>query len=192
MKNDELQALVERVLHSDYFPTGRFFQERLLQTQQRIIREHELKRNLKQQRQKANAREDILLKCKKCKIVACSGSDVFSIENATHYVVPDEEFNKHKIVKRPHQPPKQMTQSMYKTHRIYCANCDADWGIMCIWPSEGYEFPLLKCKKFIFEIRGDSHSVKKWSDVPFKISPISARCPNSDSTESDWLASLSS
>ena len=185
MKNDELQALVERVLHSDYFPTGRFFQERLLKTQQRIIRERELKRNLKKQQQKANAREDILLRCKKCKTVACSGSDVFSIENATHYVVPDEEFNRHKIVKRPHRPPKQMTQSMYKTHRIYCAECDADWGIMCIWPSEGYEFPLLKCKKFIFEIRGDSHSVKKWSDVPFKISPISARCSNSDSTESD-------
>ena len=186
MKNDELQALVERVLHSDYFPTGRFFQERLLQAQQRIIRECELKRSLRQQRQKANAREDILLRCKKCKTVACSGSDVFSVENATHYVVPDEEFKAKKIVKRPHQPPKQMTQSMYKTHRIYCANCDADWGIMCIWPSDGDEFPLLKCKKFIFEIRGDSHSVKKWSEVPFKIFPISARCRlNSGSTESD-------
>ena len=182
MKNDELQALVDKVLR-DYFPTGRFLLEDLLQKQQQIIQQRELKRSLKQQRQKTNA-EDIRLRCKKCKTFACSGSDIFSVENATYYLVPDKEFKAHKIVTRPHHSPMQMTKSMNKTHKIYCAKCDADWGIMCIWPSEGYEFPVLKCRSFIFEIRGVTHSIRKWSDVPLEVLPLSAYCLNSDS-ESD-------
>ena len=174
MKNDELQALVDKVLQNNYFPTGQFLLEHLSQKQQQIIRERELKRSLKQQRQKTNAGEDIRLRCKRCKTFACSGSDVFSVENATHYVVPDKEFKAHKIVTKPHHSPMQMTKSMNKTHKIYCANCDADWGIMCIWPSEGYEFPVLKCKSFIFEIRGVSRSIRKWSDVPLEILSLSA------------------
>ena len=183
MKNDELQALVDKVLR-DYFPTGRFLLEDLLPKQQQIIQQRELKRSLKQQRQKTNAGEDIRLRCKKCKTFACSGSDIFSVENATHYLVPDKEFKAHKIVTKPHHSPMQMTKSMNKTHKIHCAKCDADWGIMCIWPSEGYEFPVLKCKSFIFEIRGVMRSIRKWSDVPLEVLPLSAYCLNSDS-ESD-------
>ena len=125
MKNIELQALVDEVLLGGYFPTGPFLQEMLCESQQKIIQERRLKRKLKQQ-QKTNAGGDIRLICRKCKRVACSGSDIFTVENSTHYVVPDEEFKAHKIVKRPHHSPKQMTQSMNKTHKIYCAECDAD------------------------------------------------------------------
>ena len=181
IKNDELQALVNEVLQDNFFPTGQHLLEHLSQKQHQIIRERELKRSLKQQCQRTNAGEDIRLRCKRCKTFACSGSDVFSVENATHHVVPDKEFKAHKIVIKPHHSPKQMTKSMNKTHKIYCANCDADWGIMCIWPSEGYEFPVLKCKSFIFEIRGVSRSIRKWSDVPLEILPLSAYCLNNDS-----------
>ena len=181
MKNIELQALVDEVLLGGYFPTGPFLQEMLCSSQQKIIQERRLKRKLKQQQQKTNAGGDIRLRCRKCKTFACSGSDIFTVENSTHYVVPDEEFKAHKIVKRPHHSAKQMTQSMNKTHKIYCTECDADWGIMCIWPKEGHEFPVLKCKSFIFEIKGDRQHVKKWSDVTFEIPPL---CLNSDS-ESD-------
>ena len=180
MKNIELQALVDEAL-LDYFPTGPFLQEMLCESQQKIIQERKLKRKLKQQHQKTNVGRNIRLICKKCKTVACSGSDIFTVENSTHYVVPDKEFKAHKIVKRPHHSPKQMTQSMNKTHKIYCANCDADWGIMCIWPSEGHEFPVLKCMSFIFEIGGVRQYIKKWSDVTFEIPPLFL---NSDS-ESD-------
>ena len=180
MKNIELQALVDEAL-LDYFPTGPFLQEMLCESQQKIIQERKLKRKLKQQCQKTNAGRNIRLICKKCKTVACSGSDIFTVENSTHYVVPDKEFKAHKIVKRPHHSPKQMTQSMNKTHKIYCASCDADWGIMCIWPSEGHEFPVLKCVSFIFEIEGVRQYIKKWSDVTFEIPPLFL---NSDS-ESD-------
>ena len=186
IKNDELQALVDKVLQDSYFTTGRFLLKHLSQKQQQIIQEHELKRSLKQQQQKTNA-EDIRLRCKRCKTFACSGSDVFSVENATHYVVPDKEFKAHKIVIKPHHSPMQMTKSMNKTHKIYCANCGADWGIMCIWPSEGYEFPVLKCKSFIFEIRGVLRSIKKWSDVPLEILPLSAYCLSNDSVSDQSL-----
>ena len=176
MKNIELQTLVDEVL-LDYFPTGRFLQEKLRESQQKILQVCESKRKLQQQQQKINSRRDIELKCNVCKTVACSGSNIFSVENSTQYIVPDEEF-KHKIVKKPHPSPKQLTQKMNKTHKIHCAKCDADWGNMCIWSKGGHEFPVLKCKSFIFEIRGVTRSIKKWSDAPFKILPLFT---NSDS-----------
>ena len=108
MKNIELQTLVDELL-LDYFPTGRFLHEKLCESQQKVLQDCESKRKLQQQQQEKNSRKDIELKCNVCKIVACSGSNIFSVENSTQYVVPDEEF-KHKIVKRPHPSPKQLTQ----------------------------------------------------------------------------------
>lgn len=175
MKNFDLQSLVYEVL-LEYFPAGCVFQQQLLQKQQQMIQDCELKRSLKQQRQKANAREDILLKCKTCKRVACSGSDVFSVDKSTHHVVPDKEFKVRKIVTE----PKQVTHSMKITQKIQCVKCGDDWGVMCIWPNQGHEFPVLKCKSFIFQIRGVPHSISKWSDVPFEILPLSAYNVDSD------------
>ena len=182
MKNSELQSLVDKVL-LDYFPADRDFQEQLLQKQQQIIQRNELIRFSKQQHQKTIAREDVLLRCKKCKTVACSGLDIFSTENSTHHVVPDKEFKACKIVTKPHHSPKRITHSMKITQKIHC-KCGADWGVMCIWPNEGYEFPVLKCKSFIFEIHGVPHNIIKWSAVPFEILPLSAYCVDNGS-ESD-------
>ena len=173
IKNGGLQALVEEVLQNR-FPTGQIFQDLFRQRQQEIIRDHELMKSLKQQKQKTRPRSDVRLSCKKCKTFACCGSDIYTVENASHYVVPDEEF-KLKIQIKPHPSPKKLSKTMEKTHKIYCVNCDADWGIMCVWPKEGHEFPVLKCVNFIFEtspgIRG---AIKKWSDVPFEILPLSS------------------
>ena len=183
MKNSELQSLVDKVL-LDHFPTGCVFQEQLLQKQQQMIRDGELKRSLKHQQQKTNAREDILLKCKTCKAVACSGSDVFFVDKSNHHVVPDKAFKVHKIVTKPHHSPKQIMHSMKRTQKIHCVKCGNDWGVMCIWANRGHELPVLKCKSFIFEIRGVPHSISKWSDVPFEILPLSAYNLDSD-LESD-------
>ena len=170
--NGGLQALVEEVLQNQ-FPTGQIFQDLFRQRQQEIIRDHELMKSLKQQKPKTRARNDVRLSCKKCKTFACCSSDIYVVKNAGHYVVPDKEF-KLKIQIKPHPSPKKISRTMEKTHKIYCANCDADWGIMCVWP-EGHEFPVLKCVSFVFEtspgIRG---AIKKWSDVPFEILPLSA------------------
>ena len=185
IKNDELQAQVDEVLEK-YFPSGRYLQEQLSEKQQQIISQRQLKRSLKQQQRKSKTREDVQLKCKKCKEFACYGSDIFTVENAIHYIVPDEDFKAHKIAIKPHCSPKQLTQAMNKTHKIHCANCDADWGIMCVWPMEGHEFPVLKCKRFIFEISGVPRSIRKWSDVPFEVPPLSDRaCRSESDSESD-------
>ena len=59
MKNIELQTLVDEVL-LDYFPTGRFLQEKLRESQQKILQVCESKRKLQQQQQqKKNSRRDI-------------------------------------------------------------------------------------------------------------------------------------
>ena len=178
MKNSELQSLVDKVL-LDYFLADSDFQEQLLRKQQQIIKKNELIRSLKQQHQKTVARENVLLRCKKCKTVACSGLDVFSTENSTHHVVPDKKFKVNKLVIKPHPSPKRITHSMKVTQRIHC-KCGADWGVMCIWPNEGYEFPVLKCKSFIFQIHGVPHSINKWSAVPFEILPLSAYYMDND------------
>ena len=179
IKNDELQSQVDEVLEK-YFPTGPSLREQLSERQQQIIRQHQLKRSLKEQQQKTKTREDVQLKCKKCKEFACYGSDIYTVtENATYYVVPDADFKEYKVVKKPHHSPKQISQAMNKTHKIHCATCGADWGIMCVWPIEGHEFPVLKCKSFIFEISGVLHSIRKWSDMPFEVLPLSDRAHHS-------------
>jgi len=174
IKNGGLQALVDEVLQNQ-FPTGQIFQEVFLRRQQEIIHDYELRRSLKLSKQKTRSRKDVQLSCKMCKAFACYGSDIYTVENATHHIVPDEEFKANKIKIKPHPSPKQMTKMMKKTHKIYCRNCDADWGIMCKWPKEGHEFPVLKCVSFNFETSpGNQDPIKKWSDVPFDILPLSA------------------
>ena len=79
------------------------------------------------------------------------------VDNTNHHVVPDEKFHA-MIVKHPHREPRPMTEELVKTH---CKNCDADWGIMVNWPSKRREFPVLKCKKFLFEANKSPRPVKK-------------------------------
>ena len=174
MVNEELEEVVEEALQH-YFPQGSVFHDKMYRRQEEIIRERALKKALRGQSQAAQKSEHVQLKCKKCKVFACYGSDVYTIEGATHYVVPDEDFKATKINIKPHSKPQQISQKMYKKSKIYCAGCDYDWGVMCTWPVAGYEFPLLKCKSFIFEVNGIPRPVGKWSDAPFEIHPLSSK-----------------
>ena len=174
MVNEELEEVVEEALQY-YFPQGSVFRAKMYRRQEEIIRERALKKALRGQSQVAQKSEHVQLKCKKCKEFACYGSDVYTIDGATHYVVPDEDFKATKINIKPYSKPKQISQKMYKKSKIYCAWCDYDWGVMCTWPEAGYEFPLLKCKSFIFEVNGIPRPVGKWSDAPFEIHPLSSQ-----------------
>ena len=183
MINNELQAQIDMVLHR-YFPTGRSLHKKLSERQEKIVQECQLRSLRQQQQQKTETRDDVQLLCKKCKAFACYGSDVYTVENASHFrIVPDEKFKAHKIRKKLHPHPERITPSIDKTHKIYCAECDADWGNMCTWPMG--EFPVLKCMQFIFKIRGVTHLIKKWSDVPFEIPPFTACHVESNDPESD-------
>ena len=176
IKNGWRQTLVDEVLQN-HFPTGQIFQESFLQRQHEIIREHKLTRSLKQMKRKKIAGKYVQLRCKECKIFACYGSDIYTVDNATHYVVPDKEFEENRILIKPIPSKKQVTRTMKKTHNILCANCAADWGSIFFRRIEGLRLPVLKCANFIFETSpGIQECITKWCDVPFEILPLSDYC----------------
>ena len=172
MKNEMRLRLMESCMQ--WFPSGEHLVRKIKEQQNDIISRHKRKIALRKQLNSKQDSNNFQLKCKKCKVLACSGSDIFLIEDASnHHMVTNEEFRTKKIVIRPHDQPRLLSQTaaeIAKTHKIYCAKCDADWGIMITWPTKGYQFPVLKCKSFIFEAKGIPQPVSKWSDAPFKVS----------------------
>ena len=169
MKNEMRLRLMESCMQ--WFPTGEHLARMIKERQNDIISRHKRKIALRKQLNSKQDCNNFQLKCKKCKVLACSGSDVFLIEDASnHHMVTNEEFRTKKIVIRPHDQPRPISAEIAKTHKIYCAKCDADWGIMITWPTKGHQFPVLKCKSFIFEAKGIPQPVSKWSDAPFKVS----------------------
>ena len=168
MKNEMRLRLMEECMQ--WFPTGGHLVHIIKERQNEIVRSHKRKIALRKQLISKQDRNDFQLKCKKCKVLACSGSDVFLIEDSNHHMVTKKEFRTKKIVIRPHDQPRPISAEIAKTHKIFCANCDTDWGIMVTWPTRGYQFPVLKCKSFIFEAKGVPQPVSKWSDAPFEVS----------------------
>ena len=110
--------------------------------------------------------------CKNCKALACAASDVYIIDGTFHHTIPDESF-KAKIKTKPHKIRHQLTEQMAPTDKIFCAKCDSEWGIMATWPAKSKQFPVLKCKQFIFETNSKPRSIRKWSDAPFELSNLS-------------------
>ena len=172
MKNEMLLRLMEECM-LQYFLTGEYLVRKIREQQNVIVKHHKQKVALRKLKILMHDRNDFQLICKSCKVPACKGSDVYMIDGTNHHVVPDEDFRTNKIVKRPHKEPRPLTEEIAKTHKIHCVNCDADWGIMATWPSKGHQFPVLKCKSFIFKARGVPKPVSKWSDAPFEIKDLS-------------------
>ena len=170
-KNEMLLRLMETCI-LQWFPTGEHLVTQIREQQKLIIKHHQQKIALRKKMILKEDRNDYQLKCKMCKVPACTGSDIYMVDNTNHHVVPSKDFHT-KIVRRPHSDPQPMTEELVKTHKIHCKNCDADWGVMVTWPSKGHEFPVLKCKSFAFEARKVPRSVKKWSDAPFEVSDLS-------------------
>ena len=173
MKNEDLDALVTEALL--YLPTGERLREKVMEKQEEILRELNFRRQLCDERRVSKgAKDSIKLKCKVCKTLACKGSDIYKAES--HYVVSDENFKENKIVTNKYPSPKKIAVNsrMARTGVIFCKNCGTEWGGMCIWPSAGYELPILKCKNFIFEIEGYPRPVRKWTEAPFEILQLSS------------------
>ena len=172
LKNDELLRLVEECMQYKWFPKGQHLVEEIERRQRAILTHHRQKITVRKQISSQHIAGNFRMMCKNCKAPACAGSDVYLIDGTFHHAVPDEGFKK-KIKTKPHKTPRQLTEQMAQTHKIYCAKCDSEWGIMATWPAKGKEFPVLKCKQFIFESNGQPRSIRKWSDAPFELSDLS-------------------
>ena len=175
MKNEELVLLVNNILENNYLPCGKQLQQTIAKIQRTIVIEMKWKRQAQRERGSCEA-ERVILNCKKCKVVACSGTDVYTIgENECfHYVVYNEDFKK-KYVTKPHEKPCFLSTTMvvFKARKIHCSKCDNDWGVECFW-LKGHVHPIIKCKGFVFNVGGRPFPVKKWSSAPFKPAPLAS------------------
>ena len=169
LKNVELVRLVEECIQ--WFPKGPHLAQEIAKQQRAILTAH--RQNIANHNHLISQHDsnDFQLKCKSCKILACAGSDVYLIDGTFHHAVPNEGF-KLKITERPAPTPRKLTQQTAQTE-IFCANCNSKWGNMTTWPAKGKEFPVLKCKQFIFENNGKTILFGKWSNTPFELSYLS-------------------
>ena len=119
--------------------------------------------------------ESIMLRCKKCKIFACHGMEVFSffVDGGKHCVVPHYEF-KIKFTTKPYFAKHKTIKRVNRLRRMFCCNCGAPWGIVCNFPTKGCELPVIKAKHFIFEMSHKYYTVKLWSDALFVVPPVTA------------------
>jgi superfamily II DNA/RNA helicase len=170
LKNDELLRLVEECMQ--WFPTDQYLTCEIDRQQQAILTHHRQKVAARRQISAQNSASDFQMMCKNCKAPACAGSDVYLIDGTFHHAVPDEDF-KEKFITKPHKTRHQLAEQMAPTDKIYCAKCDSEWGIMATWPAKSKQFPVIKCKQFIFESNGQLQSIRKWSNAPFQLSNLS-------------------
>ena len=173
MQNTERLDLVNKIIDNNWFPKGEWLKTKLKEQQGSLILSLKFKQLFKEH-QKSAERDKIKLMCRKCKTVACRGSDVFTAEGNTHYVVPGKEFLE-KVIKKPHPKPGRISEKISKTHKIFCKKCDADWpwGVMCVWLKDRFEFPVLKCGSFILqEGEGTPFQISQWTKAPFKAPPL--------------------
>ena len=148
----------------------------VLHKQMSFIKERDRKAQQKKALQsKWPCTDNVKILCKKCKVVACKGSDVFiySINSEyPHYVVPSENF-RNMYYKDRHDKP-EASDGLVKPYRIFCRtqNCRNKWGIYGVWRETGYQFPVLKCEQFLFKYKDETQMFRKWKDVWFEVQDI--------------------
>ena len=173
MLNDSLLLLMETLIKNNVLPEPDTLQERIVVIQAIIRDEVRRQRAHQEARMRTHPAQNVELRCKKCKITACRGSDIYILDNTGHHVVPggvlDYELMEHATPGIVDGCGSLMIKKLYKVH---CTECNASWGILGTWPSK-QEFPILKRESFNFYVDGRQVSVPKWKNKPFTASPLS-------------------
>ena len=170
--NEEKQLLALKAppLVTELCKTPKFSQK-----QKSILAEREMREKAAANRRQLWKPEDVEVVCKKCKVVACKGSDIYRLDE--HHLVPNSKFRETKMIRQPHHNPNKHG-SVHNTYKIYCRSCDFDWGVWTWWSTHLVEYPVLKCVSFNFRHSKTEQSVpdirpgKQWSKVPFEIGPL--------------------
>ena len=175
MLNDELVRLMNQLIQSNSLPSPQQLQKEIIRRQQ-VIRQNVKKQKMLEKLCKdSHPAQDVELKCNRCKITACRGSDIYCIDKTNHHVVPGNEFSAlyvqvdHHITGILDGCSDPIVEKLYKIH---CAKCNQPWGVMGTWPS-GMEFPVLKCEYFNFYVNGKPKNFRKWKNRPFNVFPLS-------------------
>ncbi|XP_014715671.2 interferon-induced helicase C domain-containing protein 1 [Equus asinus] len=118
--------------------------------------------------------------CKNCSMLACTGEDIYVIENM-HHVNMTPEFKELYIVRENKALKKKFAD--YQTNgEIICQNCGQAWGTMMV--HKGLDLPCLKIKNFVVVFKSNSpkKQYKKWVELPitFRSLDYSEYCVFSD------------
>ena len=171
MLNDELLLLMETVLRQ-FLPLQELV-EKISAIQWSITESIRMEKELQEARRSTHPAQNVELKCKKCKTIACRGSDLYIIDKTNHYAVPGDTLSYDLL---DHHTPGILEGCerllIRKHYKIHCTSCNSSWGVLATWPSKK-EIPILKCNSFNFFVNGRRISVTKWKDIPFKVSPLS-------------------
>uniref|UniRef100_A0A9L0TE12 RNA helicase n=1 Tax=Equus caballus TaxID=9796 RepID=A0A9L0TE12_HORSE len=90
--------------------------------------------------------------CKNCSMLACTGEDIYVIENM-HHVNMTPEFKELYIVRENKALKKKFAD--YQTNgEIICQNCGQAWGTMMV--HKGLDLPCLKIKNFVVVFKSNS------------------------------------
>ena len=170
--NEEKISLAEEAMK--HLPSGELLRRTLLERQREILQGAAATE--KSGAAAASSKEqyspfEVDLHCKKCRTFMCNGSHVKTLNSSLQYIVTDESFQSRiKVVD--HHNPANVPNGMSRTHKIYCSECDQDFGVMGRWWKDHGVHPVIKCCNFSFKINGGFHSYKKWSLVPFAVGTI--------------------
>ena len=174
-------TLLEKALSN--MPKEAEFRSRLDEEQKKAIREYtnrgyRIRRAVlrrKPQVKKAPYLHQITLRCKKCRVYACHGNQLYTlfIDGCRNYVVPDDEFRQRFSVKN-FRPIRKVPKQISRLQKMHCNNCNREWGHMCFFPKRGITLPVLRAKNFYFEIRNNLHKVKMWPDATFYVPALGA------------------
>ena len=182
IRNNKLILEVDSVMKKFSIQYGDSFLS-VLRDKQEVIIQEKVKKFIEQVERRKFPASSVLLHCKKCKAVACLGSDISTLEeDESHHLVCKAGFE-NLITTRPHDKPRFLTDSctVFKKEKIFCKGvnedkpCRKQWGVRCVITENKKSCVLLSCKAFTFEIEGETepHNGKKWPDVPFDIEPAS-------------------
>lgn len=179
MFSEELQVkLVERSL--DKFPAGEEFQTKLAGQQRSSVRSYLFNRcSIQPSRSRKQSKfppiDQLVLYCKKCRIYACHGNQLFTLfeDGAQNHVVPFHGFRRRMSLKRFH-PKRKVLKRISRLRKICCSSCDSDWGMLCHFPRRGIELPVLKSKNFVFDVNNKMYTIKLWTEVLLSVPPLTA------------------
>ena len=167
LQNEEKNHLVNDVIE-DHLPSESQWLTELKKIQLFVLETVEMEEKVAMEQKQRYNIDDVELLCSTCDVFVCYGSELF--RDSSHYVAISDTIKcKYKCKK--HEKPfiRETTQIKY---RIYCNECDQKWGVENYQPKLGKTFPCISCDKFIFIIKGERHTFKKWKDVPFSVPDI--------------------
>ncbi|XP_065915106.1 antiviral innate immune response receptor RIG-I-like isoform X2 [Dysidea avara] len=167
LQNEEKNHLVDNVIEN-HLPSESQWSLKIHKFQSKILDEVELEEKFLVERKKANDLSSVHLICSTCDTLACYGEEIYIHEK--QYVVISDEIHE-KYVSRSHEKP-IIKSNLEVRNRLHCKQCDQRWGVVSHWPKRSQTFPCISCEKFIFVIKGQRHTFRKWKDVTFPVKDL--------------------